>query len=222
MGNEHLIEFCTRIPKTELHAHVNGCIREETLLELASERNITLSSHLHPDKVKNSSSSMTLIERMHIHSITANGKRRSLSDCFEIFDEIHRCVNDVNALRRITREALEDFALENVVYLELRSTPRCLSRCKKNNNALNCDKRGYIQAILDEFKVFEKRNKCTTKIALIPRLLVSIDRSASLEEAMENVTLAIDLYKKVEPYIVGVELGGNPIKVREFSIQAKR
>ena len=26
-----LLPFCTRLPKCELHAHLNGCIRDETL-----------------------------------------------------------------------------------------------------------------------------------------------------------------------------------------------
>jgi hypothetical protein len=32
-----LLEFCRRLPKAELHAHLNGCIRPATLAELARE-----------------------------------------------------------------------------------------------------------------------------------------------------------------------------------------
>ena len=35
-----LLEFCQRLPKVELHAHLNGCVRESTLLELARLRNL--------------------------------------------------------------------------------------------------------------------------------------------------------------------------------------
>ena len=35
-----LLAFCRRLPKVELHAHLNGSLRESTLLELASERGI--------------------------------------------------------------------------------------------------------------------------------------------------------------------------------------
>ena len=34
--------FCKRLPKVELHAHLNGSIRESTLVELARERNVQL------------------------------------------------------------------------------------------------------------------------------------------------------------------------------------
>jgi hypothetical protein len=35
-------EFLKRIPKVELHAHLNGCVWEVTLLELARERGVDL------------------------------------------------------------------------------------------------------------------------------------------------------------------------------------
>lgn len=31
-----LLEFCRRLPKAELHAHLNGCIRPATLAELVA------------------------------------------------------------------------------------------------------------------------------------------------------------------------------------------
>lgn len=46
---------------------------------------------------------------------------------------------------------------------------------------------------------------------LIPRYIVSIDRSGTLQEAMEHVELAIE-FRKHNHYVVGVELGGNPTK----------
>ena len=35
-----LLALCRRLPKVELHAHLNGSLRESTLLELASARDI--------------------------------------------------------------------------------------------------------------------------------------------------------------------------------------
>jgi len=44
------------------------------------------------------------------------------------------------------------------------------------------------------------------------RLLVSIDKSKSVEEAHENVDLARALHEGGSMYVVGVDLGGNPFR----------
>lgn len=57
--------------------------------------------------------------------------------CFELFRLIHELTTDVETVDRITREVIsfgrikvlkviEDFANENVKYLELRTTPRAI------------------------------------------------------------------------------------------------
>jgi adenosine deaminase len=107
-----LQEFVESLPKVELHAHLNGCSRESTLFELAAERNVTLSNH-------HFCQSNTFSYPGSMYNI----RPRSLQDCFNMFAEIPKCVNDLVSLRRITREALDDFAFHHVVYLELRSTP---------------------------------------------------------------------------------------------------
>lgn len=49
---------------------------------------------------------------------------RSLDEVFKLFDLIHVITTDHQTVTRITREVVQDFALENVVYLELRTTPK--------------------------------------------------------------------------------------------------
>ena len=34
----NLLNFCKKIPKIELHAHLNGCVRRSTLYELGLEK----------------------------------------------------------------------------------------------------------------------------------------------------------------------------------------
>ena len=148
-----------------------------------------------------------------------NLQPRSLQDCFDMFAEIPKCVDDKIALQRITKEALEDFAKHNVAYLELRSTPKILKHMTKTS---------YIETILDTLKDFEaleekryhsemmenakNNNNTLVKLPMKCRFLVSIDRGASVQEAEESVALAIDFFQKPDSYIVGVDIGGNPTK----------
>lgn len=232
-----LQEFLRLLPKVELHAHLNGCIRESTLKELAAERGVTLSPHLFPtatgsppraavssvasSKKEEESDEGPPLPRLY------NARPRSLRDCFDVFAEIPRCVNDIPSLRRITREALEDFASHHVMYLELRSTPKIL--LWRHNQSALATKRDYVEtilAVLQEFEVeqlkeeqalrsnadaFTSSNR--TRVPLRARFIVAIDRSQSLYDAREHVDLAISLHRNNPQHsgvVVGVDLGGNP------------
>ena len=174
--------FVERMPKLELHAHLNGCIRPSTLLEL-SQGNVDF-----PES-------------------------RTLEGCFQLFDVLKTCVNSLSIVRRLTWEALQDFADQNVAYVELRSTPKKFS----NENHCRSNKRQYIQTILDVMAEFEQKElkeheqNQEHRLPLIPRYIVSVDRSGTLQDALEHVQLAID-FRKTNKYIVGVELSGNPTK----------
>ena len=178
-------QLCHRLPKAELHAHLHGCARLSTIAELAP-KGVDTSSCLIPDD-----------------------DDRSLEACFAIFGTIHKTVTNLAAVRRICREVLEDFAADNVRYLELRSTPRALD---------DADAEGYVRAVLSEFAAHEAR--CP---AMTVRLLLSIDRTGGLDKAIETVMLAARL--KAEAfgddgsaaagagrYIVGVDFSGNPTR----------
>eukprot|EP00550_Attheya_septentrionalis_P002647 CAMPEP_0198289918 /NCGR_PEP_ID=MMETSP1449-20131203/7953_1 /TAXON_ID=420275 /ORGANISM="Attheya septentrionalis, Strain CCMP2084" /LENGTH=424 /DNA_ID=CAMNT_0043988323 /DNA_START=49 /DNA_END=1320 /DNA_ORIENTATION=+ len=225
---DRLHRFVERMPKVELHAHLNGCVREETLLELAAERQWTLSSVLvtHHHNHNNSNNSFT------------NARSRSLSDCFKVFEDIGKCVDTLPTLRRIAQEALEDFAQHHVAYLELRSTPKCL--WTDSSRLVQGTKRDYVETLLSVFSEYEtntttqeaqptvsssdlnhhhnpdpNRDDITPtfqRLPLIPRLILSIDRSKSAQDAMDTAQLAVELFQCYPDYVVGVDLGGNPTK----------
>ena len=101
-------------------------------------------------------------------------------------------------MRRIANEVLDDFAADNVRYLELRTTPRGLT---------DADAESYVRALLEELASFEDR--CST---MTVRLLLSVDRTGTLDKAIETVMLAAKLQSEGSPYIVGVDFSGNPTR----------
>lgn len=143
-------------------------------------------------------------------------------------------MSDLPAVQRIAREALEDMRSNNVRYAELRTTPRPL--------ADGTSRRDYIQGVLRVFREFESSQAPTmlgtrednasssaqtasTNLStaggeplptrgLIPRLLLSVDRGKSAEEATCVAELAVELLANEEwrAFVVGVDFSGNPTK----------
>ncbi|KAK7303281.1 hypothetical protein RJT34_14184 [Clitoria ternatea] len=202
-------EWCLSMPKIELHAHLNGSIRDSTVLELTKalgERGVINFSDVEHVILK---------------------YNRSLTEVFKLFDLIHILTTDHNTVTRITREVVEDFAAENVVYLELRTTP-------KRNNSIGMSKRSYVEAVVkglksvtsvdvdfippseDSKSLFNPlppsvtHDKCNGHVRkkIFVRLLLSIDRRETTEAAMETVKLALEMRQFG---VVGIDLSGNPI-----------
>lgn len=181
---QRLIRFCQKMPKIDLHAHLSGCVRPSTLLELSKNKGTELSIQA---------------ERLLSASSYIKRESRTLSECFEIFNLIHSIMNNKETLRRVVYEALYDFYHDNVVYLELRTTPRQLPD--------GTSKREYIETVLEVIRSFTSDKKC-----FHVKLLLSIDRaSRDFEDSKNTMNLCIEYYIK-DNLVVGVDVGGNPTK----------
>jgi adenosine deaminase len=105
----------------ELHAHLNGSLSDKTLMKL-----IELRKKSHPE--------------FETPAVINLSDFRSLSECFDVFKIAHDLVDSVDAVKLATECVIREFSDDNVVYLELRSTPRETERMSK----LEC-----LQAIVD-------------------------------------------------------------------------
>lgn len=89
---------------------------------------------------------------------------------------------------------LRNFEKDGVVYLELRTTPRAISA--------EISKNDYVALVLETINHFNAQSS-----TMVTKLILSIDRRNSLEEANEVVDLALEFR---EQGVVGLDLCGNP------------
>ncbi|GMH33909.1 hypothetical protein BSKO_01743 [Bryopsis sp. KO-2023] len=174
------LAFCQALPKVELHAHLNGSLRDSTLAELAG------------------SAAAEGGDGRDVGKLVEKGDR-TLSEVFQVFDLIHEVTTDHSTIARITKEAIEDFRKDGVVYMELRSTPKCCV-------ATGMTKRSYVEAMLAGRKDFFRSNPTS---GVVVKFILSINRSESQESALETVVIA-DEFRGDN--IVGIDLSGNPTK----------
>lgn len=96
------------LPKIDLHCHLDGSVRPETIIELAREQNITLPS----DDIETIRSLMIAPETC-----------QNLSEYLLRFELPLSVMQTAEAIERISFEVFEDAAKENVKYLEMRYGP---------------------------------------------------------------------------------------------------
>jgi adenosine deaminase len=101
-----------RLPKAELHVHLDGSVRPETLLELAADQGKRMPAH----------DAGQLADYMHVKDA------RNLVEYLERFEITLSVMQTADALERIAYELAEDLAAENVRYAEIRYSPILNSR----------------------------------------------------------------------------------------------
>ncbi|KAF1390009.1 hypothetical protein PFLUV_G00053610 [Perca fluviatilis] len=102
-------------PKVELHVHLDGAIRVETILDVAKRRNIHLPANT--------------VEEM--RQIIIVQQPATLTMFLGKFKEyMHVVAGDRAAIKRIAYEFVEDKAKEGVIYVEVRYSPHFLANTK--------------------------------------------------------------------------------------------
>jgi adenosine deaminase len=95
-------------PLVELHRHLDGNVRLETVIDLARQHEVNLPA----DTVEGIRPYVQIV-----------GREPSLMDFIAKFEMLRRVMVDYDAVRRIVRENLEDAVREGIDYVELRFSP---------------------------------------------------------------------------------------------------
>lgn len=151
------------IPKVELHRHLEGSLRLETLVEVAQEHGIDVPvSHFH-----------TLVQMQKDDSLDFN----TFLSKFQTLRQFYR---SPEVIARITQEAVHDAAADHIRYLELRFTPMALARLQ-----------GYSLAEVMDW-VIENASQEAAKTGLMLRLIASVNRHEPVALAEEVARLAAE------------------------------
>ncbi len=111
--NKLPLEFFQKLPKTDLHVHLDGSLRLETILDLARIHNIELPS----------------TDPAELRRLMNLGQNcGSLVEYLKAFDVTLKVLQHEDSLYRVAYELAEDAARENVRYMEVRYSPMLHTR----------------------------------------------------------------------------------------------
>ncbi len=175
-----------KLPKVELHRHLEGSLRLATMLDIAGAHGITVP--------------INITRLSHLVQVQ-NGEPFTYQNFLAKFTTLRMFYRSPEVIHRVTREAIQDAAKDNVRYLELRFTPVALSRAE----------RFPLDEVIDW--VCESAQQAAREFKIMVRLLASVNRHESAELAEQVAWLAAN---RIGKGLVGLDLAGNEA---EFSIQ---
>jgi adenosine deaminase len=112
-------DFLLRLPKVELHRHLDGSVRIETVWEIAQERGIDLGAR-----------TLAALRRTAVIS----SPMKDLESVLASFAAQQAVLCSFDALRRVTYENIEDAFFDGVTLLELRFAPAFIAQGKELGN----------------------------------------------------------------------------------------
>lgn len=182
---DELYEAIRAMPKIELHRHLEGSVRLETLVDIARDYEIDVP--LDVEELR------PLVQVM-------PDEPRTFQNFLSKFGVLRHFFASTDIIYRITREAIVDAANDNVKYLELRFTPKALS------NIVGCSSHEAVNIVC------QTAESTAEEYGIMVRLIVSPNRHESVEIAAEAAEAAIDhRHMGVVALDVGGSEPGNPV-----------
>ncbi len=187
-------EILQRMPKAELHCHLDGSVRPSTLLDLSAQQQRRMPA----------STSVALGEYMRVDDA------HNLEEYLARFEITLAVMQDAASLERIAHELVLDAALDGVRYIEVRFCPALNVR-----EGLSLD--DVVSAVLRGLARGER--ECGT----VARVIVCALRSLPWPHAMEMAELAVSYKGRgvVAFDLAGGELG-NPAHVHALAFDYAR
>lgn len=201
--DDPLYQEILKLPKTDLHCHLDGSLRIETIIELIKEQGM-------PYPI-----SREQLRQQVVKDDLVCAKEKSLIEYLKAFEITTSVMQNVNALERIAFEVAEDAALENVRYLEIRFAPILHTNKGLDMESItNAVIRGLSRAeekydIITGIIICAMRHHvcCGIEDNLMKSLPYADPEYASILMSIQTAKLAVEMAKK-DHHIVGFDLAG--------------
>ena len=172
------LKFYQAIPKVDLHRHLEGSVRLSTLIDVGRTDGI---ANVGTDYLR------SLVQIM-------EDEPYSFENFLSKFATLRKFFQSPEVISRITYEAIEDAAIDNIRYLELRFTPAALSKAEEFP----------LGEVMDW--VIEAAQEGERENGVITRLIAGVNRHESRDLAEKVIQLAVD---RKDDGLVGVDLAGS-------------
>jgi adenosine deaminase len=157
------LELIEKLPKADLHVHLDGSLRLSTILDLAERERIELPA-ADPERLR---AAMRLGENC-----------GSLVEYLKAFDVTLRVMQSEDSLRRIAYELAEDAANENVRYMEVRYAPMLHTRRGLKLTTV-------VESVLEGLRAAQERHGIESNV------IICGIRNVSAEHSLEMAELAV-------------------------------
>ena len=172
----------TRLPKIDLHRHLEGSLRLSSLYQIARDYDLDLPAGS--------------LDELRPY-VQIGGQEHSFRNFLDKFNILRRFYQSPEIIRRLTYEVIEDAAHDNVRYLELRFTPPALAKS-----------RDYPLDEVTDWVIAAVEQACRDHLGIWVQLIVSLNRHEPVELAEQVTQIAID---RQDRGIVGLDLAGDEV-----------
>ncbi len=177
--DQTLYQTLKKLPKIDLHRHLEGSLRFQTLLELAQEA--LSNSHQWSEETLRS-------------YVQFAEQEPSYAAFLEKFIVLRRFYLSPEIIQRFVQEAIADAAADNIRYLELRFSPQALANLK-----------GFDLTEVTDW-VIAATKETSQRYGIKVGLLICLLRHETIELAEKVANIAAD---RVGKGILGIDLTGN-------------
>jgi adenosine deaminase len=179
------------MPKIELHRHLEGSLRLETLLSIAVEYDITLPSFS--------------VEGLRPYVQMTSHEPRSWERFLSKFGVLRQFYRSDSVIKRVTQEVIADAAADNIKYMELRFTPQAL------NNIVNETFPQVVEWVCEATKDAAAQHNIRVN------LILSMNRHESIEIGEQVLEAALQFSNSG---VVGIDLAGREADYPAHPFQA--
>ena len=169
-------------PKVDLHLHLDGSFRLETMFELAKERNVDLPAN-----------SLEGFRKW----MDEHADAKDVNEYLEMFDVPTAVLQDKESLIRVTKELIEDIASQGERYAEIRFAPQL-------HTQKQLSQKDAIEAVLEGKRLGELENP-SIKIGIICCMMVFGDPSINYDANKETATIT---HEYLDKGVVALDLAG--------------